>query len=77
MTELTLEAGQLQQDEFLLQINGKTLKPIKAPTQEVNIKDYIKTFVNLEALGITKFKVVHVQDRLLNIIPIDCHYLKG
>lgn len=70
MTELTIESGQLQQNEFLLQLNGKTLKAITAPTQEVNIKEYIKTFVNLEALGITKFKVVHVQDRLLNIVPM-------
>lgn len=70
MSELTLEAGQLQHDEFLLQLNGKNLKPIKLPTREVNIKDHIASFVNLYALGIMKFKVVQVQDRVLNIITM-------
>ena len=68
--ELSLESGKLQSTELLLQLNGRTFKPIPIPTQQVNIKDYVKSFVNLEALGITKFKVVHVQDRLLNIIPM-------
>lgn len=63
--------GQLQDNEIVLHINGRYIKPIMLDgnVTESNLKEFIKTKVNLAAFGITRFKLSNSAHRTINLIP--------
>jgi hypothetical protein len=60
--------GQLFDNEVVLKINGRYIKPIMMEQNIENLKSFIQTKVDLTAFGITRYRIVQDSPRSFNIV---------